>query len=208
MVPHPASRPRRHPGNLPRRRRRQSALSRTSSAGSPSGLSVSTARFAPGGAAPMTCRARRGRPKSSRPLLATVWSSSRRPESSKTRQPGYIASPIQWTPWMQRPTQVSGTQLERHGHPRLAAVAFALAWTRTRSNGCWMNFGGQKELDSLRHAAQLDADTTCRRFRSHSSGRGQPPWSCGVSQALIHAGLVEGLTPSTHGHDARLSGVG
>ena len=97
-----------------------------------------------------------------------------------------------------------GHKLEGHGRPRLAAVALALAWTRTSSDGFWMNFGGQKELDSLRHATRLDADATWVTVAAEVTQvvAGGHRGSRGVSQALIHAGLVEGLTPSTHGHDA------
>lgn len=46
--------------------------------------------------------------------------------------------------------------LERHGEDRLAAVAYALAWTRARGRGGWLTFGGETELDSLAHASRID----------------------------------------------------
>ncbi|EWM13759.1 ATP-binding protein [Kutzneria sp. 744] len=100
-----------------------------------------------------------------------------------------------------------GRGLEHHSHPRLAAVALSLAWTRTSSDGFWMNFGGQKELDSLRHATCLDADATWATVAAEVTQvvAGGHRGSRGVSQALIHAGLVDGLTPHAHGHDASFS---
>jgi len=51
-----------------------------------------------------------------------------------------------------------GEGLERYGQKRLAAVAFALAWTRSRGGGGWFTFGGESELESLRRASSLDSD--------------------------------------------------
>ena len=50
--------------------------------------------------------------------------------------------------------------LERHELHRLSATAFALEWTRTRSHGGWLNFGGQTELESLQRATKLDPEAT------------------------------------------------
>ena len=88
-----------------------------------------------------------------------------------------------------------GKGLERHGQPCLAAAALALAWTRTRGNGGWMNFGGQSELDSLRHATRLDPDTAWATVASEVARvvAGSNQGSYGVSQALIHASLTGGL---------------
>lgn len=96
-----------------------------------------------------------------------------------------------------------GKGLERHGQASLAAAALSLAWTRTRGNGGWMTFGGETELDSLRHATRLDADTawatvTSEVTRIVAGSRG----SYGVSQALIHASLVNGLKTQETPHDA------
>lgn len=46
--------------------------------------------------------------------------------------------------------------LERHSQRGLAAIAYTLAWTRTRGGGGWMTFGGEAEIGSLEHAARLD----------------------------------------------------
>ena len=96
-----------------------------------------------------------------------------------------------------------GGGLEAHGQASLAAAAFSLAWTRTRGNGGWMTFGGETELDSLRHATRLDADTAWATVASEvtrivAGSRG----SYGISQALIHASLVNGLTTQGAPHDA------
>ncbi|KAA9374890.1 hypothetical protein F5972_30290 [Microbispora cellulosiformans] len=97
-----------------------------------------------------------------------------------------------------------GKGLERHGQSRLAAAALALAWTRTRGNGGWMNFGGETELDSLRHATRLDADTAWATVTSEVTRvvAGSHHGSYGVSQALIHASLVSGLRTQKEPHDA------
>nr|WP_147455184.1 hypothetical protein [Saccharothrix australiensis] len=90
-----------------------------------------------------------------------------------------------------------GEGLERHGHLRLAAVAFTLVWTRTRAHDGWMNFGGQTELDSLRHATLLDADTAWTTVVSEVARvvAGSGGGSIGVSQALIHGSIAGGLCP-------------
>ncbi len=84
--------------------------------------------------------------------------------------------------------------LERHGENRLAAVAYALAWTRARGHGGWMTFGGQTELDSLERASTLDAGVTravvaeeIERAVAASYG----PY--GISQALVFAFASEAL---------------
>ncbi|QFY11512.1 hypothetical protein GBF35_37435 [Nonomuraea phyllanthi] len=97
-----------------------------------------------------------------------------------------------------------GAGLERHGKLRLAAVALALEWTRTRGDGGWMNFGGETELDLLRHATRLDADIAWSTVASEVARvvAGSHHGSYGVSQALIHASLVNGLTTQKAPHDA------
>ncbi|MFE2612069.1 hypothetical protein ACFXA2_00425 [Micromonospora chalcea] len=97
-----------------------------------------------------------------------------------------------------------GKGLERHGKPRLAAAALALAWARTRGNGGWLNFGGQTELDSLRHATRLDADTAWTTIVSEVTrvAAGSRHGSHGVSQALIHASLAGGLRTQEPSVDA------
>ncbi|MFD9725538.1 AAA family ATPase [Streptomyces sp. NPDC059072] len=94
-----------------------------------------------------------------------------------------------------------GHGLERHGYPRLAAVAFALAWTHAGGHGGWVNFGGQTELDSLRRATALDPETALTTVASEiaravADRRGS---SYGVTQALIFAladgALAAGTTP-------------
>lgn len=79
--------------------------------------------------------------------------------------------------------------LERHGLYRLSAVAFALAWTRTRGHGGWLSFGGETELASLQKASDLDRDATLsvvadevERFVA-SDRHG----TYGISQALVFA---------------------
>ena len=78
--------------------------------------------------------------------------------------------------------------LERHGERALAAIAYTLAWTRTRGRGGWMTFGGETEIDSLRIAAGIDRALVretlageVERVIAHSLG------SIGVTQALTLA---------------------
>ncbi len=51
--------------------------------------------------------------------------------------------------------QAIAAGLERHQLSRLAAIAHALTWTRTRSGG-WLNFGGETAIASLHRASQHD----------------------------------------------------
>ena len=59
-----------------------------------------------------------------------------------------------------------------------------------------MTFGGETELDSLRHATRLDADTAWAIVVSEVTlvVAGSHHGSYGVSQALIHASLAGGIT--------------
>jgi hypothetical protein len=79
--------------------------------------------------------------------------------------------------------------LDRHGHARLAATAYTLAWTRTRGHGGWLTFGGETEINSLHRASELDADATNTTLtreiqRAISTSR---YGSYGISQALVLA---------------------
>ncbi len=78
--------------------------------------------------------------------------------------------------------------LERYGEIRLAAVGYALAWTRARGHGGWMTFGGQTELDSLERASTLDAEVALAVVaeeveRAVAASYG--PY--GISQAIVFA---------------------
>lgn len=84
--------------------------------------------------------------------------------------------------------------LERYGEIRLASVAYALGWTRTRGHGGWLHFGGETELDALERASTLDADIArsvvaeeIQRAVAISYG----PY--GISQAVILAFAVGAL---------------
>lgn len=64
-----------------------------------------------------------------------------------------------------------GEGLDRHGETQLAAVAYALAWTRTRAHGGWLTFGGETQIDSLQRATTLDPrDGQTRSSPKKSSG--------------------------------------
>ncbi|PYS47740.1 MAG: hypothetical protein DMG13_27140, partial [Acidobacteria bacterium] len=78
--------------------------------------------------------------------------------------------------------------LERHGENRLAAVAYALAWTRSRGHGGWLTFGGETELDALERASTLDevvASTVVAEEIERAVATSYGPY--GVSQAVILA---------------------
>jgi hypothetical protein len=85
--------------------------------------------------------------------------------------------------------------LERYGYQGLAAQAHALAWTRARGGGGWLNFGGETALDALRNAARLDpvitADLVAEETeRVVASGR---YGTYGVTEALIIAFAARAL---------------
>jgi hypothetical protein len=85
--------------------------------------------------------------------------------------------------------------LERHGETQLAALAYALTWTRTRGHGGWLTFGGETELDALHRATALDADTANAVIAEEierivaTSRYG----TYGISRALIYALAVGAL---------------
>jgi hypothetical protein len=83
-----------------------------------------------------------------------------------------------------------GEGLERHGYHQLAAVAFALTWTRTRGHGGWLSFGGPDKIDALERACRIDKETTLRILAEEAEklvSIGRPYSSYGVTQALIYA---------------------
>lgn len=78
--------------------------------------------------------------------------------------------------------------LERYGEWRLAAIAYALTWTRSHGRGGWLTFGGKTQLESLERAVTLDREATfdvvsLELERVVAEGQG----SLGVTQALIFA---------------------
>lgn len=86
--------------------------------------------------------------------------------------------------------------LERHGETQLAALAYALTWTRTRGRGGWLTFGGETEIHSLHRATALDAEVTNALVTEEierivaTSRYG----TYGISQAVIHALAVGALS--------------
>ena len=86
---------------------------------------------------------------------------------------------------------------ERHGRGRLAAVAYALAWTRARGRGDFLRFGGEAEIGSLQRATQLDRALVLRTIAGEieqivSRGLG----TLGIAQALIYGFAKGGLGTS------------
>jgi hypothetical protein len=79
--------------------------------------------------------------------------------------------------------------LERHELHRLSATAFALEWTRTRSHGGWLNFGGQTELESLQRATNLDPQATLSVVADEVERfvLGDRSGTYGITQALVIA---------------------
>lgn len=90
--------------------------------------------------------------------------------------------------------------LERHGETQLAALAYALTWTRTRGHGGWLTFGGETDIDSLHLATALDAEVANAVVAEEierivaTSRYG----TYGISQAIIHAFAV-GALATPHG---------
>lgn len=95
--------------------------------------------------------------------------------------------------------RVLAAGLERHEQTRLATIAYALVWTRTRGRGGWVSFAGEKEISSLRRATELDstfalevvAEETGRAVATGQNG------TYGICDALIHAFAVGVLTVPT-----------
>ena len=86
--------------------------------------------------------------------------------------------------------------LERHGELRLAVTAHALAWTRARARGGWLNFGGETAINSLHRASHLDAELTLEVVAGEVEcvvARGTYGTD-GVSQSLVLAFALEALT--------------
>ena len=87
---------------------------------------------------------------------------------------------------------------ECHRQGSLAAVTYTLAWTRARSHGGWLRFGGETEIKSLKRATQLDRSLTLRTIseeveRAVARGLG----THGITQALIYGFANAGLDDSS-----------
>lgn len=85
--------------------------------------------------------------------------------------------------------------LDRHDECRLAAVAYALTWTRTRGGGGYLMFGGETEVDALQRATALDSQVTCEVVaeeidRVIATSRYE---IYGISRAIIYAFSVGAL---------------
>ena len=85
---------------------------------------------------------------------------------------------------------------ERHGQKSLAAVAYTLAWTRTRGRGGWMTFGGETEIESLRRATQLDRALALRTIAEEVEQLITRGLTLGITQALIYGFTNGGLGTS------------
>lgn len=79
--------------------------------------------------------------------------------------------------------------LERLGQRRLAARAYALAWTRSRGHGGWLNFGGETEIESLAAAARIDRDVALGVIAAEVERlvAGGRFGTYGITQAVIYA---------------------
>ena len=88
---------------------------------------------------------------------------------------------------------------ERHEQGSLAAVAYTLAWTRTRGHGGWLTFGGETEIESLQCATQLDRPLVLKTIAEEveqvvvSRGFG----TYGITQALMYGFAKGGLGTSS-----------
>ncbi len=84
--------------------------------------------------------------------------------------------------------------LERQGQDGLAAEAYTLAWTRSRSRGGWLRFGGKAEIEALQRAAQLDRGLALQTIAEEieqvvSRGLG----ALGITQSLMYGFAMGGL---------------
>ena len=81
--------------------------------------------------------------------------------------------------------------LERFQHTKLAARAFALAWTRKDPMGGWAIFGGEKEISSLNRAFELDRATALEVVAQDTE---RFVGGHGISEALVHASIRSDLS--------------
>ncbi len=79
--------------------------------------------------------------------------------------------------------------LDRHELKELAALAYALTWTRTRGHGGWLTFGGETEIGSLRRASELDSIVANRTVAEEVAAIVATAryGTYGISQAVIYA---------------------
>lgn len=94
--------------------------------------------------------------------------------------------------------------LDRHGANELAALAFALTWTRTRGHGGWLTFGGETEIDALRRASALDSTISNRTVAEEVAAVVATAryGTYGITQALIYALARQSLATEDDPTDA------
>jgi AAA ATPase domain len=93
----------------------------------------------------------------------------------------------------QKLIEALATGLEHNGQTRLAAMAYALAWTSARGHGGWLTFGGETDLQLLGRGLVLDP-VVVRTIVAHEVQRSigsRGTW--GVAQALVIASARLGL---------------
>jgi hypothetical protein len=90
--------------------------------------------------------------------------------------------------------------LDRHGLADLAALAYTLAWTRTRGGGGWLTFGGKDNLDLLRRASVLSPEVAIEAVLSEIQHAVSFPryGTHGVGQAMIFA-IADSAIPAPPG---------
>jgi hypothetical protein len=79
--------------------------------------------------------------------------------------------------------------LDRHGANELAAIAYTFVWTRARSGGGWLTFGGTENIDALERASVLAPNISHRIVADEIAQAVTNPrfGTYGISQAVIHA---------------------
>ncbi len=94
--------------------------------------------------------------------------------------------------------------LDRHGAEELAALAFALTWTRTRGHGGWLTFGGETEIDALHRASALDSTISNRTVAEEVAAVVATAryGTYGITQALIYALATQSLASEDDPIDA------
>jgi hypothetical protein len=90
--------------------------------------------------------------------------------------------------------------LDRHGLADLAALAYTLAWTRTRGGGGWLSFGGKDNLDLLRRASVLSPEVAREAILSEIQRAVALPryGTHGIGQAIIFA-IADSAIPAPPG---------
>lgn len=86
-----------------------------------------------------------------------------------------------------------GQGLERYGYPRVAAIAFTLAYCCSRGGGGWLRLGGSKYESWLIHALELSRETTLHCLTGRVARfLYEPTYVMGITRHLIEFCVAQG----------------